>query len=347
MSQEKLRRFRGKRIFRVSLPVVSVIIPTYNRALVVQEAIASVLAQSHAPFEIIVVDDGSTDDTTAHLAQFSNKITLLQKDNGGAASARNVGIKQAKGDWLAFLDSDDLWLPDRMATFYRDLSGAPETTVAHIADVNFSDMADSLFARDAVVFPKGTATCIPEPFDAHVPGPLLQASVLHSASVRALGGFSEDLPIHEDTLLFRRLALMGQWLVTGDAVAQYRRVDGDEVALMDWEKTRPVPFFASRVRANTRLLEDELLDGDRRTRVARDQSGAYFQLAAAYANQGDTALARRALANSVRSFPRPKTIMRAMLPTVLGKSAYARILDQRTLSLHPDAQSKVHSQMSG
>jgi len=94
--------------------MVSVIIPTYNRSGLVGEAIASVLAQQDAKFEVIVVDDGSTDDTAVTLESFGAAIRPLWRPHGGVSSARNTGIVAAVGEWLAFLDSDDLWLPRKL-----------------------------------------------------------------------------------------------------------------------------------------------------------------------------------------------------------------------------------------
>ncbi len=98
------------------LPLVSICIPTYNRAALVQEAVASVLAQTWREFELIVVDDGSTDDTTEALAAYASRIRLIRRESrGGVSAARNTGIAAARGEWLAFLDSDDLWRPEKLA----------------------------------------------------------------------------------------------------------------------------------------------------------------------------------------------------------------------------------------
>jgi hypothetical protein len=96
------------------MPKVSVIIPTYNRADFIEEAVESALCQTYKDFEIIIVDDGSTDNTKDVLQKFHNKIRYVYKNNGGVASARNSGIKHAHGEYIAFLDSDDLWLPERL-----------------------------------------------------------------------------------------------------------------------------------------------------------------------------------------------------------------------------------------
>ena len=88
---------------------VSVIIPTYNRSSVLSRAIDSVLRQSDRDFELIVVDDGSTDNTKNLIEQYSDQITYIYQDNEGVSAARNLGLKHATGEWVAFLDSDDEW----------------------------------------------------------------------------------------------------------------------------------------------------------------------------------------------------------------------------------------------
>lgn len=99
----------------VSGPFVSVIIPTFNRANLVKEAIESVLAQTFQDFEIIIIDDGSTDETKEVVSQIrSDKICYIYQKNMGPAAARNAGIKIAKGKYIAFLDSDDLWLSKKL-----------------------------------------------------------------------------------------------------------------------------------------------------------------------------------------------------------------------------------------
>lgn len=96
-------------------PTVSVIIPTYNCAKYICETIDSVLSQTYKDFEIIVVDDGSTDNTKEVLKPYMEKIRYIYQKNGGRSSARNTGIKTARGRYVAFLDSDDLWIPGKLA----------------------------------------------------------------------------------------------------------------------------------------------------------------------------------------------------------------------------------------
>jgi glycosyltransferase involved in cell wall biosynthesis len=98
--------------------LVSVVVPTYNRAGTVGETVDSILAQTYDPLELIVVDDGSQDDTAQVMQVYLDKdprVTYLTKPNGGVASARNVGVGRAQGEFIAFCDSDDIWKPDKLA----------------------------------------------------------------------------------------------------------------------------------------------------------------------------------------------------------------------------------------
>ena len=105
--------------------LVSVIIPTYNRAKTVRNAIDSVLQQTYKNIEIIVIDDGSSDNTAQVLESYRNKVQIIQQENAGPSVARNRGIEIANGDIFCFLDSDDLWLPtkiERQVNFRGDFS---------------------------------------------------------------------------------------------------------------------------------------------------------------------------------------------------------------------------------
>lgn len=117
------------------MPLVSVIIPTYNRSALVKEAVESVLAQTLGDLEVLVVDDGSTDNTRKTIEAIANKrVRYFYKENGGVSTARNLGLKNAAGEYVAFLDSDDLWEPDYLNTMISAIKknekyGAAYTTL--------------------------------------------------------------------------------------------------------------------------------------------------------------------------------------------------------------------------
>jgi glycosyltransferase involved in cell wall biosynthesis len=105
------------------MPAVSIIIPTYNCGRYLRESLESVLAQTDRDFDVVVVDDGSTDDTPAVLAEYAGRVAVVQGAHGGLSAARNLGLARATGDWVAFHDADDVAVPDRLEwsrAFLRD-----------------------------------------------------------------------------------------------------------------------------------------------------------------------------------------------------------------------------------
>ena len=125
------------------MPNVSVVIPTYNSAKFLVESINSVLDQNYKDYEIIVIDDGSTDNTKEVLMPFMSKIRYIFKENGGPASARNMGISQSKGKYIAFLDSDDLWLPEKLELQISMLEKRPDVGLVH-SDATLFDESGKL-----------------------------------------------------------------------------------------------------------------------------------------------------------------------------------------------------------
>ena len=110
----------------MSPSTVSVVIPTYNRGHLVGEAVASVLGQTVPPLEVIVVDDGSTDDTRDRLRPYLPRVTYLHQTNQGVSAARNHGIRKARGEFIAFLDSDDVWHPRKLELQLGTFRARPE-----------------------------------------------------------------------------------------------------------------------------------------------------------------------------------------------------------------------------
>ena len=116
-------------------PQLTVIIPTYNRGWILKEAIDSVLTQDYKDFELIVVDDGSTDNTSEILASYGNDIKVLFQENKGVSAARNRGIAEASGQFIAFIDSDDLWLPQKLSTQVEFFNQTPDALICQTEEV--------------------------------------------------------------------------------------------------------------------------------------------------------------------------------------------------------------------
>ncbi len=119
------------------MPTVSVIIPTYQRAGFVGQAIDSVLAQTYTDYEIIVVDDGSTDNTRDVLTGYGDRLRVIYQENRGAGAARNTGIRAAQGRYIAFLDDDDLWFPHKLERQIPILDANPEAALGFTDLVGF------------------------------------------------------------------------------------------------------------------------------------------------------------------------------------------------------------------
>jgi len=115
------------------MATISVVTPTYNRARFLPEAVESVLAQTHADLELIIVDDGSVDETREILEPFlaDGRVRYFYQENRGQSHARNLALKQARGDFIAFLDSDDLWYPDKLEKQLAVLREKPEVDIVH------------------------------------------------------------------------------------------------------------------------------------------------------------------------------------------------------------------------
>lgn len=203
---------------RTTDPVtVSVVIPAYNAAWCIQRAIDSVLAQTFRDFELIVVDDGSTDDTAAILRSYGDALTIVSQPNGGMSSARNAGIRAARGHYLAFLDSDDRWLPDKLARQVALMNAQPDLAFCS-ATTTLEDPEGNPVGMWACSM-EGNAT-VADILASHATIAGGASSVLAKRElVLALGGFDDTLFGAEDTDLWIRLAALGRFACIPDPLA--------------------------------------------------------------------------------------------------------------------------------
>lgn len=193
---------------------ISVIIPTFNRIKFLDRAIESVLRQTYRNFEVIIADDGSTDGTSEMLAtHYRNeaKVRTLSLDHGGANRARNTAVESASGSWIAFLDSDDWWAPQKLAKQMRALKAEP----ASIAAFTGIEMRSQDSATQYV--PKVT----PSLLDLRRSNSLSSTStalILRDA-FNAAGGFDPDLPSCQDWDLWFRLRKIGPFVLVREILS--------------------------------------------------------------------------------------------------------------------------------
>ena len=190
---------------------IAAIIPTYNRAGLVNRAIASVLAQTFPPAEVIVVDDGSTDDTKRTIAQFGDKVRYIAQTNAGVSVARNSGAATASSAWLAFLDSDDTWRPDYLERVATAIDKTDGRAAVYFTDLDEEGSQETVWERSGLVL-SNAFQLESDPSD-WVMRPLqpmsIQASVIQRDAYWQVGGHRPGLPCREDTHLFFMLGFSG------------------------------------------------------------------------------------------------------------------------------------------
>jgi len=239
--------------------LVSVIIPTFNRAAFVHEAVASVLAQRGASYELIVVDDGSTDGSADSLRQtYGDALRVVRTANHGVAAARNRGIAESRGEVVAFLDSDDLWEPDKLKMQAERLSTDPSLEICQVNEIwirNGVRVNPPAHYRKAGgwIFEASLRHCLISP----------SAVLLRRRLLQRVGGFDESLPVCEDYDLWLRIARDTQVELIDLPLVIRRGGHADQLSHSRWGMDR------FRVIALRKLLADgDLTTPQRRAAVA-------------------------------------------------------------------------------
>ncbi len=179
---------------------VSVIIPTYNRRDSVREAIESVLKQRIPPYEVIVVDDGSEDDTNSVVRGFGGRVRYERTGHRGVSAARNVGVGLSRGSWIAFLDSDDLWLPDKLRIQMDFLKANAAYRICQTEEVW---VRDGRRVNPKRYHEKPEGYCFERLLERCLVSP--SAVVLRRSLLDEAGGFDEEMPACEDYDLWLRI----------------------------------------------------------------------------------------------------------------------------------------------
>jgi hypothetical protein len=221
----------------ITFPLVSVIIPTYNRADTVRRSIDSALEQSYRPIEVIVVDDGSTDATRNLLEKYGDRIVFTHQKNGGPSVARNTGVGLARGEFIAFLDSDDTWSPTKIARQVRLLLAGGERVPCCICNASLIDGDESNTTTFAV---SEVMSGLQEGFWMN-PAPIIatrfilfnQVVMIRRAAFEKVGGYKPQMRLLEDHDIAFRLAQLGPWaFIAEPLVAKDNGTNGIGVVAM-------------------------------------------------------------------------------------------------------------------
>ncbi len=203
-------------------PLISCVVPVFNGARFIGKALQSILLQSHPVAEIVVVDDGSRDELDASLAIYGPSIELVRQSNLGPAAARNHGVRVAKGEFLAFLDADDVWHPDKIARQMARFAARPELQLCLCMQRPFWEPEmrheETRLRAEGHLFAKDHA------------GYVCQAMLMPRATFELVGEFNEALRVGEDTdwlIRAKECAVTTEML---DEVLFYRRMHGSNLS---------------------------------------------------------------------------------------------------------------------
>jgi glycosyltransferase involved in cell wall biosynthesis len=221
-------------------PTVSAVIPTYNRVAFLCDAIDSILNQSHPVDEIVVIDDGSTDSTLATLKKYGTAIRCISQRNQGPSAARNHGMRVAKGDFVAFLDSDDIWVPKKLELQIAFVDKNPEIDFIFGKMVNFHEMTGAetpdIIDPEVYRYLVEHSANLERFFEMLISQNFVAPSSLMARrqSLVQLGFFDESRMIAEDLDYWLRSSVRCKWGFIDQTLVKRRRHSGNLIA--DWTK---------------------------------------------------------------------------------------------------------------
>ena len=277
------------------LPVsVSVVIPVFNRRWSICEAVESVLSQTLPAFELIVVDDGSTDGTAEALARYGDRLRLIEQPNRGVSAARNRGVAAAQGRWIAFLDSDDLWKPEKLAiqkAFFKRhrksrICQTEEIWIRNGLRVNPGHRHKK---PSGEIFIPSLALCLVSP----------SAVMLEKSLFEEAGGFDETLPAAEDYDLWLRISARYPVYLIEEPMVIKRGGHPDQLS-----KTPGIDRF--RIRALEKILDKAALNREMRRAAVETLLEKCAIYAGGCRKRGRTAEAEHYEALAARFSPREK-----------------------------------------
>lgn len=215
--------------------LVSIVIPAYNAERYLRRAIDSVLGQSYTSIEVLVVDDGSTDGTAEICHQYGTKITYIRQENQGVSVARNRGVQESDGEFVAFLDADDWYLPNKLTDLVALLNRHPDAggaTGAHIVNLLGEKRRNP---PQGCVFDPGTTSGIIDLYLHRSEGRFVihtSTVLVRKTALDSVGGFRPDLRFGEDVELWARIAGKYEWAYLDQTVSVYDRTSESSVTAL-------------------------------------------------------------------------------------------------------------------
>lgn len=231
---------------------VSVIIPTFNREALLHRALVSVFAQSAPPFEVIVVDDGSTDETQARVRTTFPKVRYRYQVRAGVSAARNRGIEAATGEWIALLDSDDEWLPQKLERQFQQVAAEPSLRICHTEEIwTRNGLRVNAMKKHAKRGGWIFRHCLP--LCAMSPSSIL----IHREVFETIGLFDESLPACEDYDLWLRITARFPVLFIPEPLIVKYGGHEDQLSRQHWGMDRFRIQALEKVLASGDLAEDD------------------------------------------------------------------------------------------
>lgn len=302
-------------------PRISVVIPTYNREKWISKAIDSVLAQTYTDLEIIVVDDGSTDHSRQVIGNYGGRVRYIYQTNAGVGAARNRGIMEAHGEWVAFLDSDDEWFPDKLDT-QLDLADRYPQLVMVASNVQIDDGTNLLRLFDIrEPFGGETERVICDPLLVTWKTNFFPSSLLvKRAALLEAGMFDESLTYGEDRDLTCRVAVLGPLGVLARPLASVITRGAGDASLSASQENDPRKGHQSSIAACEKLLRRGDLTFQERSFLERCLAADRFYYGMEEYRDGKKSTGLSLIWRSCKDHPSMRSIVRVLLFFILGRS---------------------------
>lgn len=300
------------------------VIPCHDGMPDVLDAVRSALTQSRPPDEVVLVDDASTDGSAEHVeAAFPGRVRLVRGRFGSAAAARNAGWRSAQGDWIAFLDADDLWMPDKLEVAERTLSSAP-SAIWFFSDGAFRTLDgtthDSWFGLYADLIEPYCGSPVAQLLEVNFV--LTSSTLVRRTALEAERGFDESLSHAEDVDLWIRLSRRGEATASRRALVRYQHREGGLTRLTELRLVGGATLFG-------RLARDPSLAPALRRQARRRASLYRYKLGFHALREGRTAEARARFAAAWQFPERVVPILLGLAASFLPPALFQRLRGQR------------------